>query len=149
MTARATPCLQVLDHAVWISLVDWAVRPARLRTSSATTANLRPCSPARAASDGGVEGQQVGLPTRRCRDDVEDVANLAAHGAHVANHLAGLLQLARELMGGGDVACHTLRPISEAFSTSCTCPGVWLAAWATSRTEASIWVMAAATEAVS
>ena len=33
-----------------ISTVDCAVRSARLRTSSATTAKPRPCSPARAAS---------------------------------------------------------------------------------------------------
>ena len=33
-----------------ISTVAWLVRAARLRTSSATTANPRPCSPARAAS---------------------------------------------------------------------------------------------------
>ncbi|MNG23893.1 hypothetical protein D3C84_1085530 [compost metagenome] len=35
---------------VWISAVLFWVRPARERTSSATTANPRPCSPARAAS---------------------------------------------------------------------------------------------------
>ncbi|MCY1459508.1 hypothetical protein D9M71_769910 [compost metagenome] len=33
-----------------ISWVEALVRPARLRTSSATTAKPRPCSPARAAS---------------------------------------------------------------------------------------------------
>ncbi|MCY1183305.1 hypothetical protein D9M73_239130 [compost metagenome] len=33
-----------------ISTVAWLVRAARLRTSSATTAKPRPCSPARAAS---------------------------------------------------------------------------------------------------
>ncbi|MNH20752.1 hypothetical protein D3C79_805370 [compost metagenome] len=35
---------------VWISAVDCAVRWASRRTSSATTAKPRPCSPARAAS---------------------------------------------------------------------------------------------------
>ncbi|MOA13954.1 hypothetical protein D3C78_1340250 [compost metagenome] len=48
-TALRLPCCKA-SMMVLISLVDTAVRCARLRTSSATTAKPRPCSPARAAS---------------------------------------------------------------------------------------------------
>ncbi len=49
LTARAL-CSWRLLIMPWISAVEAAERLARLRTSSATTAKPRPCSPARAAS---------------------------------------------------------------------------------------------------
>ncbi|MNT51954.1 hypothetical protein D3C72_1889470 [compost metagenome] len=46
--SREPTCNDVI--ILWISSADSWVRCARLRTSSATTANPRPASPARAAS---------------------------------------------------------------------------------------------------
>lgn len=61
--------------SVLISFADDAERCARSRTSAATTAKPRPCSPAR-RFDRGVEGQQVGLERDLVhrRDDVRDLA---------------------------------------------------------------------------
>src|SRR5690606_11944781 len=42
-----------------ISLAAWALRWARLRTSAATTANPRPCSPARAASTAALSASRL------------------------------------------------------------------------------------------
>ena len=47
--AKSVPCWILLTMAL-TSCVDLLVRDAKLRTSSATTANPRPCSPALAAS---------------------------------------------------------------------------------------------------
>ena len=53
VSMRLTPLwmpLRTTSTVLAISTVDCAVRSANLRTSSATTAKPRPCSPARAAS---------------------------------------------------------------------------------------------------
>ncbi len=54
---------------------DSCERCARRRTSSATTAKRRPCSPAAAGLDGGVERQDVGL-LGDLGDQVEDAVDL-------------------------------------------------------------------------
>ena len=76
----------------WISAVEAAERLARLRTSSATTAKPRPCSPARAASMAALRGPQVGL-LRDAADGVEDAADgigLARQGLDDPGHLLDL-----------------------------------------------------------
>ncbi|MNG02415.1 hypothetical protein D3C84_854430 [compost metagenome] len=50
VSAVCRVCCCMLAMVWLISAVDWLVRLASWRTSSATTANPRPCSPARAAS---------------------------------------------------------------------------------------------------
>lgn len=51
-TICSPSCTRFCDASInpLISFADWALRCARLRTSPATTAKPRPCSPARAAS---------------------------------------------------------------------------------------------------
>ena len=76
---------------IWleISSVAFAVWPARLLTSCATTAKPRPASPARRL-DGGVERQQIGLLGNR-GDQLHDVADPGA----------GFRQFVDALVGGG------------------------------------------------
>ena len=77
-----------------ISLAAWALRLARLRTSLATTEKPRPCSPARARFDRGVERQDVGLEGNAVDQggnfgDTLRTAGDIAHGAdHVFHQLA-------------------------------------------------------------
>jgi hypothetical protein len=77
--------------AIWleISSVAFAVWPARLFTSCATTAKPRPASPARRL-DRGVERQKVGL-----LGDGGDQLD------HVADPRARLGELGDALIGGG------------------------------------------------
>ncbi len=100
------PLLQVLDHGLDLA--------GGLRGAPRQTAHLvrhhgksTPLLTGARRLDGCIECQQVGL-LGDAANDIEDVADLAAHAAHIANHFAGLLQLARQLMGGGDIARHHL-----------------------------------------
>ena len=101
---------------------------------SATTATRVPASPA-GRLDGGVEGQQVGL-LGDAADDVEDVANLAARMALVANHRRSAAKSARVswwvvVM----LPCHHLAPhLGGLLHILHPLQGSGLAAWATSRT---------------
>ena len=77
-----------------ISSVESDVRAASWRTSSATTANPRPCSPARAASMAAFRGQQIGLIGDGAdgRDDGLDASGLLvelADGGDGLIHLGG------------------------------------------------------------
>ena len=81
-SARCPILVFAAEVSFWIvpwlemSLVASVVLSASLRTSSATTAKPRPASPARAASDGGIEGaKQVGL-VGDFLDQVDDAADL-------------------------------------------------------------------------
>ena len=75
----------------WISAVDFWVRWASSRTSSATTAKPRPCSPARAASMAALRAEfQVGLLGDGA-DYLEDAADLRAFGGQGTNHFHRLI----------------------------------------------------------
>jgi len=60
-----------------ICFVSRLLRSASFRTSSATTAKPRPCSPARAASIASIQRQQVGL-LRNVVDRLDDGTDLVA-----------------------------------------------------------------------
>ena len=62
LSTRAEPC-STRSALAWmsslISLAAWALRPAKDRTSLATTAKPRPCSPARAASTAALSARML------------------------------------------------------------------------------------------
>jgi hypothetical protein len=70
--ASPAPPLHAADQRLDL-LAAAAERPARLRTSEATTAKPRPCSPARAAST-AAKRQDIGLEGNAV-DHADDVAD--------------------------------------------------------------------------
>src|SRR3989338_1414506 len=119
LTAAPTPLcsLAIIDS---ISSVDCWVRLARLRTSSATTAKPRPCSPARAASIAALRASKLvcsAIPlitsSTRLMEALSagQALNAADLGVHqfTATHRF-IIHALRTAHGGGGPARHLHQP---------------------------------------
>src|SRR5690606_29811761 len=93
---RAPPC--TASMICWISAVDSAVRRARLRTSSATTAKPRPASPARAASMAALDG--LHRVARAALDRLVELLDLGGGFGGAAGQVAHLVGHHREAAAG-------------------------------------------------
>ena len=104
VTARSTSFMRALFIPAICATASW-VCAASLRTSSATTAKPRPCSPALAASMAALRGQKVGL-VRHVGDELQHQPHALSRLGHQGNRILGLLGSFHDALHGPDGALH-------------------------------------------
>ncbi|MNQ74197.1 hypothetical protein D3C85_889510 [compost metagenome] len=140
--SRAPTCSSSI--ICWISSAEAWVRPARLRTSSATTANPRPASPARAASIAALSASRLVcwemplITSRICPmfTVLSLSTSMLAQEALILPDSSFITSIVR---------CTTWRPSSACCRADEACCEASEALWAISCAAAPNWLIAAAT----